>query len=401
MKNQRTVIHKMSVEEIFENQFAYFDISVNKDFIGRIVFKLYPNKAPKACSNFFELCKRDTNGYTNTLIHRIIKNFMIQAGDITYGNLDNINEELLGTGGESIYENSSFFEDENFIDAEEFKTKRDDYKQRKMKLVMANHGESNTNKSQFFILTADDSSHLVGKHTVFGEVVKGLEVIRLLENVEVSEETGFPKNLCYISQSGEFVEGMDVPFAKGCNSDILGDIYTEFPFDEFSIGEDDFAQALKVIETIKGSGGALFKQKKYSDATFKYLKSLRYLNEYIPDIDVDKEMHLAYKAMKVTLYLNIALCYINNKNYELGLKFCDYILDNGVGLKPETIAKACYRKSLCLIPKFRYEDALKQLNLGLKHTPEDQNIIKKIEYVESLVEKEKENQKKTMSRFFE
>lgn len=391
----------MSIEEITGNQFAYFDISVNKDFIGRIVFKLYNEKAPKACSNFFELCQRQTDGYTNTLIHRIIKNFMIQAGDITYGNLDKINEELLGTGGESIYENSSFFEDENHTNPEEFKTKRDDYKQRHMKLVMANHGEPDTNKSQFFILTADDSSHLVGKHTVFGEVVKGLEVIRLLENVEVSEETGFPKNLCYISAAGEFTEGMEVPFAKGCNSDISGDIYTEFPYDEFSIGEDDFAQAMTVIETIKSSGGALFKQKRYTDATFKYLKSLRYLNEYIPDIDVDKEMHLAYKAMKVTLYLNIALCYINSKNYELGLKFCDYILDNGVGLKPETIAKAYYRKSLCLIPKFRYEDALKELKLGLKQTPEDQNIIKKIEFVEGLVEKEKEKQKKKMSKFFE
>lgn len=391
----------MNMEQTNNNQYVYFDISVNKDLIGRVVFKLYSEKAPKACSNFYELCKRENNGYTNTLIHRIIKNFMIQAGDITYGNLDNINEELLGTGGESIYDDSSFFEDENHTDPEEFKTKREDYKQRHMKLVMANHGEPNTNKSQFFILTADDSSHLVGKHTVFGEVVHGLEVIRLLENVEVSEETGFPKSLCYISESGEYVEGMETPFAKGCNSQISGDIYTEFPCDEFSIGDDDFDHALKVIETIKSSGGALFKQKRYSDATFKYLKSLRYTNEFIPDIDINKDLHVAYKQMKVTLYLNLALCYINSKNYELGLKFCDYILDNGHGLKPETVAKAHYRKSLCLIPKFRYEDALKELKLGLQQVPEDQNISKKILFVEELIEKEKEKQKQKMSKFFE
>lgn len=114
----------MNMEQTNNNQYVYFDISVNKDLIGRVVFKLYSEKALKACSNFYELCKRENNGYTNTLIHRIIKNFMIQAGDTTYGNLDNINEELLGTGGESIYDDSSFFEDENHTDPEEFKTKR-------------------------------------------------------------------------------------------------------------------------------------------------------------------------------------------------------------------------------------------------------------------------------------
>lgn len=86
--------------------------------------------------------------------HRVIKDFMIQGGDISGGN---------GTGGESIY--GLTFDDENFQVEHDIKGM----------LSMVNSGP-NTNNSQFFITMAP-ASHLNGKYVVFGEVIKGMEVL--------------------------------------------------------------------------------------------------------------------------------------------------------------------------------------------------------------------------------
>jgi peptidylprolyl isomerase len=126
---------------------------------GDIEIKLFPDVAPKACENFVGLVEK---GYYNGLIfHRVIKNFMVQTGDPTG----------TGRGGESIW--GGPFEDEVNSNV-----KFD----RKGLLAMANSGP-NTNQSQFFITVAP-TQWLNMKHTIFGEVVNGYDVVEQIVNAE-------------------------------------------------------------------------------------------------------------------------------------------------------------------------------------------------------------------------
>ena len=116
--------------------------------------------------------------YKGSKFHRIIPNFMLQGGDFTMGN---------GTGGESIYGDK--FADENFI-----------IKHTKVGLLsMANAGK-NTNGSQFFITTVL-YPQLDGKHVVFGEVIEGYDVVKLIEPYGSSH--GSPSKIVVIQNCGQ------------------------------------------------------------------------------------------------------------------------------------------------------------------------------------------------------
>jgi cyclophilin family peptidyl-prolyl cis-trans isomerase len=136
---------------------------------GVIVFELFDDDAPKTVANFKKLA---TEGFYNGLtFHRIIKDFMAQGGC----------PEGTGTGGPGYQ-----FEDEF-----------NDHKVVRGALAMANAGP-NTNGSQFFIVTAEDAPWLDGKHTVFGQVVEGEDVVDRLNNVQTSGADK-PQTPVYIS----------------------------------------------------------------------------------------------------------------------------------------------------------------------------------------------------------
>lgn len=126
---------------------------------GIVEVTLMPSVAPKACENFMKLA--DKKYYDGVSFHRVIKSFMIQGGD-PKGN---------GTGGESIW--GKPFEDE-FSASVVF--------DKPGILAMANSGP-HTNGSQFFITTAE-TPWLNHRHTIFGEVTKGYDVIKKIENTE-------------------------------------------------------------------------------------------------------------------------------------------------------------------------------------------------------------------------
>lgn len=127
---------------------------------GNIEIKLKNDIAPKTCENFIKLVEK---GYYNGLIfHRVIKGFMIQGGDPTG----------TGMGGTSIWNKP--FEDEVTPQAK-FDSAGI--------LAMANSGP-NTNGSQFFI-TCAQTPWLNMRHTIFGEVVSGLEIVQKIENTPV------------------------------------------------------------------------------------------------------------------------------------------------------------------------------------------------------------------------
>lgn len=150
----------------------YFDIQIGDEPIKRVIFQLFDEDVPKTCRNFRYLCVKniaseDTNksSYDNTVFHRVIKDFMIQGGDITKGD---------GTGGRSMY--GEKFNDENFI----LKHNQPGI------LSMANSGPD-TNNSQFFI-TTKETPWLDGKHVVFGIIIEGYDIIEKIENLECDPE---------------------------------------------------------------------------------------------------------------------------------------------------------------------------------------------------------------------
>jgi len=168
------------------NPTVFFDVTLDGEPAGRVTFELFANIVPRTAENFRALCTGEKGvgrsgkplSYKGSAFHRVIPGFMLQGGDFTSGD---------GRGGESIY--GGKFNDENFnLEHSE-----------KYLLSMANAGR-NTQGSQFFVTTAV-TSHLNGKHVVFGRVKSGQEVIDAVE--KVGSRGGKTSRRAAIANSGQ------------------------------------------------------------------------------------------------------------------------------------------------------------------------------------------------------
>lgn len=137
-----------------------------KTNMGDIKLEFYTEESPLTVNNFLNLAKKGF--YDGIKFHRIIKDFMIQGGDPL--SKEDTAKNMWGTGGPG-YKFQDEFNDHLLV---------------KGSLAMANSGP-NTNGSQFFIVTKESTPWLDGKHTNFGYVVEGMDIVMKIEAVEVDE----------------------------------------------------------------------------------------------------------------------------------------------------------------------------------------------------------------------
>jgi len=167
---------------------VFFDMSIDGNEVGRIVVGLYGNAVPKTVLNFETLARGDTThsmgrklAYEGSTFHRIIPDFMIQGGDFTNHN---------GTGGLSIY-------------GDRFKDEKNGLMRLRHTgpgiLSMANSGK-NTNGSQFFI-TTKATPWLDTRHVIFGKVMSGMNVVRLIED-RCGTQSGKPMYVVKVERCG-------------------------------------------------------------------------------------------------------------------------------------------------------------------------------------------------------
>ena len=146
------------------------NISVLNVGCGNVIIELYPDISPLAVKRFKMLI--ESGKYNNIAFHRVIKDVLVQAGDLEFGKKDNINYTYIGSG------KSGF----GTIKSEFNKT----FKFKKGTVAMVKLNKKDTEDSQFFILLRD-SPDFNGRYTPVGKVLYGIEVLKKIKNNDKSD----------------------------------------------------------------------------------------------------------------------------------------------------------------------------------------------------------------------
>ncbi|KAJ4833588.1 Peptidyl-prolyl cis-trans isomerase cyp40 [Turnera subulata] len=387
---------------------CFLDISIGGELEGRIVVELYNDVVPKTAENFRALCTGEKGIGPNTGVplhykgcrfHRVIKSFMVQGGDISAGD---------GTGGESIY--GLKFEDENF----ELKHER------KGMLSMANSGP-NTNGSQFFITTTR-TSHLDGKHVVFGKVVKGMGVVRSIEHVTTGE-ADCPTVDVVIADCGEIPEGADDGISNFFKD---GDIYPDWPVD-LNENPNELSWWRNAVDSIKVHGNDHFKvmgsvswfwlesllnlapkftrrknfrqpseKQDYKMALKKYRKALRYLDVCWEKEGIDEEKSLALRKTKSQIFTNSAACKLKLGDVKGALLDTDFAIRDG-----ENNAKAFFRQGQAYMALNDVDNAVESFKNALQLEPNDAGIRNELKAARKKINDRRDQERKQYQKMFQ
>ena len=146
------------------------NIAVLNAYCGNVIIELYPNISPNSVERFKMLIK--SGEYNNVAFHRVIKNVLVQSGDLEFGKKNNLNYAYIGTGKSGYGTIKS-----------ELKNKFDF---KKGTVALARTDEINTEDSQFFILL-QDAPLFEGEYTPVGKVIYGLDVLKKIKYNEKAE----------------------------------------------------------------------------------------------------------------------------------------------------------------------------------------------------------------------
>jgi len=217
---------------------------------------------------------------------------MIQGGDCA------------GTGKDDISIYGGTFEDENF-----------DVKHSCPGIITMANAERNTNGTEFMILTVP-ADFMDGKHVAFGQVIKGMGVVRAVENTRTAG-TDQPLKSCVVVDCGVLNE--EEIF------DIIpedGDIYEDYPEDQPNLS--NIEDRLIVAENVKAIGNEYFKSESYDNALRKYEKILRYLDCKGENAEQD----LTLRKLRSIIHSNTAACLLKQKHFWEAKEHCIKALEN-------------------------------------------------------------------------
>jgi len=178
-KNKCIFIKDINLEKI---QFSDPEnIAIMNVECGNVIIELYPNFSPKAVERFKYLIQKGS--YDKSSFYKVIKNTLVQAGDIEFGNIDNINYFKVGNGQSGLGNLNSELNDDFKFDAGS--------------VALARGTELNTEDSEFFIILKKIDLYN-GEYTPIGKVIHGLEALKKIKSANKSEYVLRPDFINYI-----------------------------------------------------------------------------------------------------------------------------------------------------------------------------------------------------------